>query len=342
MNDFASPQSPGSCFSAAAAGSRLCATLAAALLFWPQFSARASPPQQPAAAVEAGAPESATLAASPVEGVSATLRPANAAPGELFEIDLRGAGLRSATAKLGGHSFPLFEVGEGHLRGYGAVPLEAGAGRRPVTITARLGKLTRTGEIAFNVDERAFVERTLTVARKFTSPSKQQKARMKADSQAFAAAYRVPSSPPLFSSNFMKPLDTELNSPFGVRRVFNGKVQTRHLGIDLDGEIGMPIYAANDGVVRMARDCFAAGNAVLLSHGAGLFTSYFHLSKFEVKVGQRVKKGQIIGLVGKTGRVTGPHLHLSSKLAKTTFDPEALFAFDFFPEAPVAEVAGSR
>ncbi|HCF58149.1 MAG TPA: hypothetical protein DFS52_09170 [Myxococcales bacterium] len=163
---------------------------------------------------------------------------------------------------------------------------------------------------------------------------------MRADRKAFKAGYRVAFGSPHFGSRFINPVapDAKINSVFGVRRVFNGKLQSRHMGLDLDGTTGTPIYAANDGVVRMAHDGFAAGNTVLVSHGAGLFTGYFHLSKFAVKKGQRVKKGQLVGLMGKTGRVTGPHLHFSAKLGEVTIDPEALLSFDFFPDE--AQVAG--
>ncbi|MGI5864554.1 MAG: M23 family metallopeptidase [Myxococcales bacterium] len=273
-------------------------------------------------------------------GLAVTVRPAHVAPGELFQVDLRGQGLSSASFSFAGHSFRLFEIEKGHLRGYGAVPVSQAPGQLPLKIRATALSTERSGELELAVDEREFAESTLRVAKRFTSPSKKQKARMRADRRAFLAAYRVGFGAPHFASNFMNPVapDAKINSVFGVRRVFNGKLQSRHMGLDIDGTTGTPIYAANDGLVRMVHNGFSAGNTVLVSHGAGLFTGYFHLSKFAVKKGQRVKKGQLIGLMGKTGRVTGPHLHFSAKLGEITIDPAALLSFDFFPDA--AQVAG--
>ena len=280
------------------------------------------------------------LEASFAHGLSVTVRPSHVAPGEIFQVDLRGEGLASASFAFAGHPFPLFELAKGHLRGYGAVPVNQAPGKLPLKLRAATQSSAREGELELTVVEREFIQSTLTVARRFTSPSKEQKARMRADRKAFKAGYRVAFGSPHFGSRFINPVapDAKINSVFGVRRVFNGKLQSRHMGLDLDGTTGTPIYAANDGVVRMAHDGFAAGNTVLVSHGAGLFTGYFHLSKFAVKKGQRVKKGQLVGLMGKTGRVTGPHLHFSAKLGEVTIDPEALLSFDFFPDE--AQVAG--
>ena len=111
--------------------------------------------------------------------------------------------------------------------------------------------------------------------------------------------------------------------------MFNGKQKSQHYGMDLDGSTGDPIYAANDGEVVMVRDCFGSGNTVVLHHGARLFTAYFHMSKFETKPGAKVKRGQLIGLVGKTGRVTGPHLHFGAKIDGKWVNPLSVLALDF-------------
>ena len=92
-----------------------------------------------------------------------------------------------------------------------------------------------------------------------------------------------------------------------------------------------PDYAANDGEVVMVRDCFASGNTVLVHHGGRLFTAYFHMSKFEVKEGQKVKRGELLGLVGKTGRVTGPHLHFGVKLDGRWVNAESLLRLSMKP-----------
>jgi murein DD-endopeptidase MepM/ murein hydrolase activator NlpD len=111
---------------------------------------------------------------------------------------------------------------------------------------------------------------------------------------------------------------------FGTRRVINGEAQARHLGVDLAGRPGTPVRAANRGVVLVARHFYYQGNAVYLDHGAGLATSYMHLSRILVAVGDSVRAGQVIGLVGATGRVTGPHLHWTAYFGRVLFDPMTL------------------
>ncbi len=128
-----------------------------------------------------------------------------------------------------------------------------------------------------------------------------------------------------------------ITAPFGDRRTFNGNTQSQHYGIDLDGKTGAPIVAANDGTVVLIRDCYTSGNTVIVHHGAGLYSLYFHLSKFLVKEGAKVKRGQRLGLVGRTGRVTGPHLHWSMKVGDLYVDPASILRL---PLAKGAE--GSR
>ena len=115
-----------------------------------------------------------------------------------------------------------------------------------------------------------------------------------------------------------------MTSKFGSGRVFNGRVSSSHLGIDYRGADGEPIFAANRGVVALVAEFFLAGNVVYIDHGAGVVTGYFHMSKPEVAVGDTVQRGQEIGLVGATGRVTGPHLHWSARFGALTIDPADL------------------
>ncbi len=275
-----------------------------------------------------------------------TIRPARLSPGELFEFDIDLSGAESPTLSLGKSTFRAFRVADSLFRGYGAVRVTTPGGPGELTIEWQSGGQAQRARVQVEIAPKKFPRRRLTVARQFTSPSPGQKARGKADKKAFAEAYSAALEPPLFAQNFQNPVSdsARVTSVFGVRRVFNGKTKSRHMGLDLDGDTGTPIHAAADGVVRMRRDCFYAGNAVILSHGADLFTAYFHLSEFAVEEGERVRRGQLIGKMGMTGRVTGPHLHMEAKAGKTTFDPASLLDFDFFPEgrAPLlAKVPGA-
>ena len=105
----------------------------------------------------------------------------------------------------------------------------------------------------------------------------------------------------------------------------NGRKMNPHAGTDIAAPLGMPVAAAGDGkVVLMAGDLFYSGNVVVIDHGYGLQTIYAHLNKITVQKGQKVKKGEIIGEVGKTGRVTGPHLHWGASLKGIRFNPFSL------------------
>jgi murein DD-endopeptidase MepM/ murein hydrolase activator NlpD len=117
-----------------------------------------------------------------------------------------------------------------------------------------------------------------------------------------------------------------VTSKFGSGRVFNGRVSSSHLGVDYRGALGDPIYAANRGVVALVDTFFLAGNVVYINHGDGLVTGYFHMSQPEVAIGDTVEKGQEIGKVGATGRVTGPHLHWSARFGALTIDPADLLS----------------
>jgi murein DD-endopeptidase MepM/ murein hydrolase activator NlpD len=128
-------------------------------------------------------------------------------------------------------------------------------------------------------------------------------------------------TPALWTQSFLKPRTSRITSVFGSGRLFNGAVTSRHLGIDYAGAVGAPILAANRGVVALVDSFFLAGNVVYIDHGAGVVTGYFHMSKQLVAVGDTVERGQQIGLVGKTGRVTGPHLHWSARYGTVTVNP---------------------
>ena len=132
----------------------------------------------------------------------------------------------------------------------------------------------------------------------------------------------------LFEGRFDSPIPGAATARFGERRVFNGLPRAPHSGMDLKAAAGRPVRAPAAGKVLLADPLFYAGNTIILDHGLGLTTQYAHLSKFLVKPGDLVKKGQIIGKVGATGRVTGPHLHWALKLKNSRLDPYSLVFLD--------------
>ncbi|MCK5111404.1 MAG: M23 family metallopeptidase [Arcobacteraceae bacterium] len=122
-------------------------------------------------------------------------------------------------------------------------------------------------------------------------------------------------------SAFILPMKSKVTSDFGNARIYNGKTKSYHSGTDFRAKVGTMIYSANDGKVALVMDRFYLGKVVYVDHGRGAYTYYCHMDSFKVKDGQVVKKGDILGTSGKTGRITGPHLHYALRLYNTTVDP---------------------
>jgi len=113
---------------------------------------------------------------------------------------------------------------------------------------------------------------------------------------------------------------------WGARRIINGQPRAPHTGVDYSADPGTPVVAANAGRVALVAEYFFPGRLIVLDHGLGLFTLYFHLERVDVRDGERVERGQPIGAVGASGRATGPHLHFGAKLGRARIDPAALLS----------------
>jgi len=166
----------------------------------------------------------------------------------------------------------------------------------------------------------------LEVEKKFTEPNPEQQAQI-AESVKVKQDYLNRVTPDRqWEGNFTAPADAPTSDVFGSQRIFNGVAQTEHQGLDLRVPKGTPVAAMNRGTILLARFLYFEGNCVVIDHGQGLLTLYFHLSEFKVREGDSVKRGQIIGLSGGTGRATGPHLHVAVRWQGTYLDPAALMA----------------
>jgi len=166
----------------------------------------------------------------------------------------------------------------------------------------------------------------LTVAPRFGSPpDSADQARLRRDqAMARGASERAHRTPRIWDETVVTPRNSRVTSGFGDGRVFNGQVSSRHMGLDLQGLRGDTVVAATRGVVELVEPFLLAGNVVYLNHGAGLLSAYFHLSEQLVAVGDTVSAGDPVGLVGATGRVTGPHLHWVVRYGRTSVDPTSL------------------
>ena len=160
-----------------------------------------------------------------------------------------------------------------------------------------------------NVLKKSFPSERLKVDKKKVIFSPEDLKRIKKERVFKNKVYSSSASEPLFQGIFELPLHSKVTSIYGSRRIFNNQKKTQHLGTDFRAAVGTPIQASNSGRVVIARDLFFSGKTVVIDHGLGIFTIYGHLSKLNVQEGELLARAQVLGLSGKTGRVTGPHLH---------------------------------
>jgi len=179
-------------------------------------------------------------------------------------------------------------------------------------------------EKKIQVERQRYPRVLLKVPGRYTAPNPEDERQIEQDKEIKAEAFKAISPERDWSGSFSAPVDAAISDVFGVERVFNGSVQSTHQGLDFRVPSGTSVAAVNRGRVILARPLFFEGNCVVLDHGQGLLTLYLHLSKFSVKEGDDVKKGQEIGLSGGTGRATGPHLHLAVRWQGVYLDPQAL------------------
>lgn len=177
----------------------------------------------------------------------------------------------------------------------------------------------------------------LKVDNKFVRIPPEAKERIKADREKVRIALQDKLPEKTWTLPFERPVPGGVSSLFGMKRMFNGEQKSVHRGLDLRGATGTPIKACADGKVALVDNLYYSGNTVYLNHGDGVFTAYLHMSKPLVKPGDLVKKGDVVGLVGATGRVTGPHLHLSLIVQGQGADPQP-----FLQEAPAAKKRQER
>jgi murein DD-endopeptidase MepM/ murein hydrolase activator NlpD len=207
------------------------------------------------------------------------------------------------------------------------IPLSVEPGTRHVTIDASTGSFRHN----FTVVEKAYPEQHITIAdQQMVTPAARNLERIRREAASMRAQYRrfEPLAEPVQQSPFpmLQPVQGIVSSEFGLRRFYNGEARRPHSGLDIAAAEGTPIVAPAAGRVTLTGDFYFNGNTIFLDHGSGLITMGCHMSKIEVVQGQQVKRGQIIGRVGATGRATGPHLHWSVYLNAERVDPRAAIA----------------
>lgn len=203
------------------------------------------------------------------------------------------------------------------------VPLTAKVGTQTLTIKSA-GKMTKK---SFEIADKAYPTQYIEIKDKGkVNPTNYDMKRINAEKALINGALEYWTEGDV-ALNFAWPIEGRVSGLFGRRRVFNGQPRNPHSGMDIAAPIGTEIHAPADGVIRNTGEYFFNGNTVFIDHGQGLVTMFCHMDKIDVKAGQVIKQGEVIGTVGMTGRVTGPHLHLGVSLNDARVEPRL-----FFPE----------
>jgi murein DD-endopeptidase MepM/ murein hydrolase activator NlpD len=257
--------------------------------------------------------------------------PARPSPGALVRLSLKMPATTDSIiwirGSMAGEPLHFIEAGNHTWRALGAVPVDGSAKVSARAIVERRSGALDTVRTTLTIPalEEVSVKGSpqLAVSSRFTRPlDAATRARIaRENARARAVGRRAHDSPPRWTGAFLQPRVSRVTSRFGTGRAFNGAVASRHLGVDFAGAVGAPIKAANRGVVALVDTFFLAGRVIYIDHGAGVVTGYFHLSEPLVSAGDTVTRGQTIGRVGSTGRVTGPHLHWTARYGTQTIDP---------------------
>jgi len=204
----------------------------------------------------------------------------------------------------------------------GAVPFGAEDSAAARVVIEHADSTSDTAILALPVGRRRVPRERLHVAPEFAEPPDSLTERIRLEQELVQGVrQRAHETPRLWRVPFVRPRSSAVTSGFGVARVFNKVLRSRHWGVDFAGQLGAPVRAANRGVVALVADLYYSGTTVLIDHGAGLVTGYFHLSRVLVVPGDTVDVGRLIGRVGSSGRVTRSHLHWFAAYGGITVDP---------------------
>jgi murein DD-endopeptidase MepM/ murein hydrolase activator NlpD len=263
---------------------------------------------------------------SPVGVDLDSLADIRAEQGEALELVVANEpGLAAVSVDWGGRYVPFVRDQDRWITVIG-VDLDARAGGHTLAIVRDYGAAgTRSQSGRVIVAAKQFPTTELTVEPGFVELSPENQQRAARESREIESIYAVITPERHWNESFEVPIPgTTGGRNFGHRRIFNGQPRNPHSGADLRAATGTPIQAANRGRVVLAKDLFFSGNAVFLDHGLGVYTVYLHLSEILVEPGTMVERGEVVGLAGATGRVTGPHLHWGVRVLDARVDPFSL------------------
>lgn len=277
-----------------------------------------------------GEPQGAVVPAAPAVPAAIRWLPDPVVEGTLFAIQVEG-GVPQVTAARGtfsGQPIHFSAMATGRLDALAAAPLDS-TGPRTLALELTHADGSRdTRTVVVDVEPGRYEMQRLRVAPEFGRPQPPEIQRRIAEEAARAreVSRRSHDTPRLWEPPFTPPRSSRVTSGFGHGRMYNEQIQSRHTGTDYAGAVGAPVVAPARGRVALVDDFYLGGGVVYIDHGAGLVTAYLHLSAQLVVEGDLVEPGQVIGRVGATGRVTGPHLHWIVRYGSHSVDGLSLLA----------------
>ncbi|HZG16299.1 MAG TPA: M23 family metallopeptidase [Candidatus Bathyarchaeia archaeon] len=259
------------------------------------------------------APVNKTTASVAVKQTTLRVQPAITYPGDVLFVRSNQA----TAVTLFGNTYNM-RASNGEYVRFIPIPIGTKAG------VYNLQTADKKTKVTIKIAAKSFATDSITVSKQMAS-MRQNTARINAEQVKINKARSVSAATPYFTTAFQMPVAGTLTTPYGYQRIVNGKPSSRHMAIDIANKEGTPVYASNAGKVVLAESLYLTGNTVMIDHGLSLFSSYGHMSKLDVKAGQIVKKGQLIGRVGSTGFSTGPHLHYAMLIGNTFINPNPFF-----------------
>lgn len=241
-------------------------------------------------------------------------------PGGIAILPLPATLPADIRASYDGHQVLVEKNSDGTRRLIIGIPLAA----VPGTALVELGTGKQTETLSFTINEKKYEEQHITLPpsnEKHVHPGEAELARYAREAKEQQAVYKTFSDSGQGWPDFIMPTKGKANPSFGRKRFFNGEARAPHLGMDVAAPQGQVVWAPASGVVLQTGDYFFNGRTVMIDHGQGLISMLCHLSRIDVKAGDVVKKGDVVGLVGSTGRSTGPHLHWTVSLNNARIDP---------------------
>jgi len=256
----------------------------------------------------------------PSSGIDVTLTPSRVGQGEVALLSIQKLGKAKPTATWMGKKITLlYETKNDAWEGFIGADLTTKPGRYKLKIN--FTNSNKTHAITVNVPARDYGVRRLTLPKEMVELDASALKRVRRESKIIKKLFISSGKNPLWVGRWIRPVPGMIVGPFGRRSIINGMQRSPHSGVDLKAAEGDPIKAINRGTVALVAHLFFSGLSIVIDHGGGIQSMYFHLSKDLVKVGQLVEKGAIIGLAGSSGRATGPHLHFGIRLNNRRIDP---------------------